>query len=356
LVRKIYMNKIKLIHVGVGRWGLDWAQHVYPGNTDVEPVAYVDIDPGALKHAQWKFGAQTPKLFPTLSEAIATTDAEAVVVTLPLPLHAPVAREALLAGKNVVVEKPFAQTLEEAQGLVDLAEKNSLILMVSQNYRYFSAPQAAFEFVREGWFGQLHTVQVDFRLNATAEGYTNQGLPNPLLADMSVHHFDLMRMVLGEDPVELSCRAWIPRGSTYKMPPCAVIVLTFPSGIVVNYRGSWVDQAPKTPWAGNWQMDFEQGSLFWTSRGDRPMVNRHDRMSIRRLNSDPENFDLQPMPKYDRAGVLDAFATAIRNGKVPSFFPSGRDNISTLAIVDAAIRSSLQGGTSTQIAALRGAE
>jgi hypothetical protein len=45
------------------------------------------------------------------------------------------------------------------------------------------------------------------------------------------------------------------------MPPCAVIVLTFPSGVVVNYRGSWVDQAPKTPWAGRWQMDFEQSVI-----------------------------------------------------------------------------------------------
>lgn len=199
--------------------------------------------------------------------------------------------------------------------------------------------------------GQLHTVQVDFRLNAVAEGYGNrhQALSNPLLADMAVHHFDLMRMVIGEDPVELSCRAWIPRGSPYQMPPCAVIVLTFASGIVVNYRGSWVDQAPKTPWAGRWQMDFEQGSLFWTARGDRPLVNRQDRMSIRRLNSEPEDVDLEPMLKYDRLGVLNAFAVAIRSGAAPSFFPSGRDNISTLSIVEAAIASSSQGGASVKI-------
>jgi len=35
------MRKIKLIHVGLGGWGFDWAQHIYPGNSDVEPVAYV---------------------------------------------------------------------------------------------------------------------------------------------------------------------------------------------------------------------------------------------------------------------------------------------------------------------------
>jgi predicted dehydrogenase len=349
------MNTIKLIHVGLGRWGFDWAQHVYPRSHDVEPVAYVDKEPAALERAQSKLGAGPSKFFPALSDAIAAMDADAVVVALPLPLHAAVVREALLAGKHVVVEKPFTQTLEEAHSLVGIAEKSARVLMVSQNYRFFAAPQAAYQFVRDAWFGQLHTVQVDFRLNAVAEGYghRHQGLPNPLLADMAVHHFDLMRMVLGEDPVELSCRAWIPRGSPYQMPPCAVIVLTFPSGVVVNYRGSWVDQAPKTPWAGRWQMDFEQGSLFWAARGDRPLVNGQDRMSIRRLNSEPEDLDLEPMPKYDRLGVLNAFAVAIRSGTPPSFFPSGRDNLATLPMVEAAIRSSSQGGASVKIETVR---
>jgi len=72
-------------------------------------------------------------------------------------------------------------------------------------------------------------------------------------------------------------------------------------------------------------------------------------MSIRRLNSEPEAIDLEPMPKYDRLGVLGAFAVAIQSGTPPSFFPSGRDNISTLSIVQAAIKSSLQGGASVKI-------
>jgi hypothetical protein len=48
------MSKIKLIHVGLGGWGLDWAQHVYPGSPEVEPVAYVDKEPEMLRHAQSK--------------------------------------------------------------------------------------------------------------------------------------------------------------------------------------------------------------------------------------------------------------------------------------------------------------
>jgi Oxidoreductase family, NAD-binding Rossmann fold len=66
------------------------------------------------------------------------------VVALPLPLHAAVVREALLAGKHVLIEKPFTQTLEEAHSLVGIAEKSSRVLMVSQNYRFFAAPQGRF--------------------------------------------------------------------------------------------------------------------------------------------------------------------------------------------------------------------
>lgn len=84
------MNTIKLIHVGLGRWGFDWAQHIYPGSNDVEPIAYVDKEPEALGRAQSKLAASQSKFFPSLSDAIAATDAEAVVVALPLPLHAAV--------------------------------------------------------------------------------------------------------------------------------------------------------------------------------------------------------------------------------------------------------------------------
>src|ERR1700741_3558475 len=100
--------------------------------------------PEALHHTQSKLGASSSHFFPALSDAIAGTDAEAVVVALPLPLHAAVVREALLAGKHVLIEKPFTQTLEEAHSLVGIAEKSSRVLMVSQNYRFFAAPQGRF--------------------------------------------------------------------------------------------------------------------------------------------------------------------------------------------------------------------
>ncbi|MBV9733763.1 MAG: hypothetical protein JO275_13385 [Verrucomicrobia bacterium] len=61
------------------------------------------------------------------------------------------------------------------------------------------------------------------------------------------------------------------------------------------------------------------------------------------------NQNLEPMLKYDHLGVLNALTVAIRSGTPPAFFPSGRDKISTLSIVEAAIRSSSLGGASVKI-------
>jgi predicted dehydrogenase len=342
------MRKLKLIHVGLGRWGSDWARYIYPDHPDVEAVAYVDQDPVAQDRARAIIPGQ-PRFFSRVEDALADADAEAVVIALPLASHAPLTEEALRAGKHVIVEKPFAQTLEEARLLVNLAQERERVLMVSQNYRFFPAPQAAAHFVRDNWFGRLNSVKLDFRHNAPVEGYSYWTVPDPLLVDMAVHHYDLMRMTIGEEPVELSCRAWNPRSSPFKAPPCAVTVLSYPSGVVASYRGSWLDQGSKTAWAGEWQMDFELGTLFWTSRGDRPNLDRHDRMRSRRLNSEWEEIELTRMAKHDRAGVLGAFAEAVRTGCEPPFFSSGRDNLSTLAIVEATLRSSAAGGASVKI-------
>ncbi len=173
-----------------------------------------------------------------------------------------------------------------------------------------------------------------------------------MLADMAVHHYDLMRMIIGADPVEVSARAWNPPGSPYREPAAAAMVLTFPEGTVISYRGSWLDPMPQTAWAGEWQLDFERGAVVWTSRGDQPWPTKKDRVQIKRQNTDIEEVELPPAPLFDRAGVLAAAAQTIRTGHEPHFFPSGRANIGTLATIEAALASAAQGGAAVRLDSL----
>lgn len=342
------MEKLRVIHVGLGKWGGNWAAQVLPGHPDIEVVGYVDRDPVALARLEARLGIGKAHQFSSLGEALAAVAADAVTIAVPIALHAPLAREALQAGKHVVVEKPFTETLPEGRELIELARTGGRVLMVSQNYRHYPASRLAAELTRDQVLGKLLQVKVDFRRNAYAERSTNLAVPDPMFADMAVHHFDLMRMVTGEDPLDVVARSWNP-GSPYEGDPSGAAILTFPGGVVVSYRGSWVDMGPQTAWAGEWQMDFERGAISWTSRGDQLNRTGRDRLTIHRPNAPAEEVDLPPMALFDRAGVLHAFATAVRTGIEPPFFSSGAGNLGTLAIVHAVLQSAAAHGTPVRL-------
>lgn len=343
------MDKIRIVHVGLGGWGGNWATHVLQHHPDIEVAAYVDTDAAKREAMAFRLGPTAAPFFPTLAEALAAVEASAVTVAVPIAAHAPVARLALEAGKHVVVEKPFAATMTEARDLVALAERRGLVLAVSQNYRFYPAARMVADLAHRGYFGPIIGGKIDFRRNAVAERSGNITWPDPMLADMAVHHYDLMRMVIGEDPVDVSARSWNPPGSPYREPAAAAMVLSFPGGATISYRGSWVDAGPQTAWTGEWQLDFARASILWTGRGDQPWQTKRDRVQIVRPNAAIEEVELPPCPQHDRAGVLSALAETIRTGIEPQFFPSGRANLGTLATIAAALKSAAAHGVAVRL-------
>jgi predicted dehydrogenase len=335
---------LRIIHVGVGGWGLDWEQRVLPRVNTVERVAAVDASPEILKTAQESLGVPKSVCFTSLSEAVNAVEADAVLVTVPMKFHIPVALEALELGLHALVEKPFAPTVDEARTAVDLAEAKGLTLAVSQNYRFFPAPQAVREIVQSGELGEVGTVHVDFRKHVTREGggHRHFTLLDPLLVDMAIHHFDLMRFVLGQEPTGITCRAWNPVWSPFEGDAAGAAVVEFDRGVVASWRGSWVSPAPSTNWAGEWHMEFEQGEVIWTARGDGGTT-AADRVTIRPTGGKERTLDLPAMPLNGRAGSLSAFAEAVQSGALPEPDISGRSNLVTLAMAQSAVGSAAEG-------------
>ena len=207
------MTPLRVVQVGMGGWGRSWAKLLARQGDGVQPVAYVDVQPAMLHQLQTELGVSADACFPSLHAALAATDAEAVLVTTALAGHVPVVLQALAAGKHVLVEKPFAPSVAAAQQAVDLATAQQRVLMVSQNYRFYPAAQTVATLIREGSLGPVGAVSVQFRKYANTappgahEHYT---LRHPLLLDMAIHHFDLMRFVLHQEPATITCHAWNP--------------------------------------------------------------------------------------------------------------------------------------------------
>src|SRR5437868_10794385 len=281
------VNSLRMVQVGLGPHGRNWARQVLPHVSEIDVVAYVDTDPYALDALRQEAGVPADRCFESLKEAVAATQPQGLLNTTALPGHVPVTRAAFDAGLHVLVEKPFAPSLEAAEQLVDAAAARNLILMVSQNYRFFPAPRAIEELVREETLGKLHEVSIDFRRFSTA-GPNGRGRHHmeeqPLLVDMSIHHFDLMRLILDREPERIYCEAWNPEWTSFTGPSIALATIVF-DGVVVSYRGSWVSAGPVTPWAGEWTMECERGAIVCPSPADSDAP--HDRVEIRPRSRQP---------------------------------------------------------------------
>ena len=332
------MIPLRLIQVGLGPHGRNWARKVVPEIGEIEVVAFVDKDPYALDALKEEAGVPAERCFESLTEAIAATQPQAMLNTTALPAHVPVTRAALEAGLHVLVEKPLAASFAQAQELVDMAAARNLILMVSQNYRFFPAPRVIAAMVHESALGKLYAVEIDFRRYSTV-GQNGRGRHHleeqPLLVDMSIHHFDLLRMILSREPRRIYCEAWNPEWTAFSGPSVAVASIDFEGGVVVSYRGSWISAGPVTPWAGEWRMEFENGEVRWTSAADSDIT--QDKVVVRPRNEEARTITLPTVPRTGTWGTLTEFAAAIRSGREPE--TSGRNNLGTIALMAAAVES-----------------
>lgn len=136
--------------LGCGTWGIN---HVRTWH-DMGCLALAcDRDPrrGAVVRGvdpEVEFSTET-------AQALARDDVEAVVIATPAATHAALCLQALAAGKHVLVEKPLATSLDQAQAVVDMADRSSLVLMVGHVLEYHPAVARVREFVEDGALGKL---------------------------------------------------------------------------------------------------------------------------------------------------------------------------------------------------------
>ena len=340
---------VRLIQLGLGGWGRNWVEEVTRETPGVEPVAWVEIDPATRAQASAKLDLPPERVFGSLQEALQAVAADAALLVVPLAAHAPLTREALEAGLHVLVEKPFTETLADAQALAELADERRRVLMVNQNYRWFPAPRLARQLLQDGAIGRPMACYLDFHFLFGAD-YRYFFLEEPLLSDMAIHHFDALRFVLDDEPAVVSCQSWSEPDTPFKGRPAAIATIHLSNGTLVSYRGSWISRGPTTPYGGQWRIDGTRGTIEFTFRGAFAEREKLDRLTLYRPDRPPERARLPKMPCKDRKGALEAFARWVRSGEPPEGVSSAEDNLKSLALMFAAIRSAREGGLPVRIA------
>ncbi|MER3485536.1 MAG: gfo/Idh/MocA family oxidoreductase, partial [Chloroflexota bacterium] len=126
---------VRLIQVGLGHFGRSWATLIR-GGEGVNLVAIADPSPEARAWAQRSLSLPASCCFASLENALEHVAGDAVLVVTPPGTHASLTQTALQAGRHVLVEKPLATTLPDAEDVVRTAAEARRIVMVSQNYRF----------------------------------------------------------------------------------------------------------------------------------------------------------------------------------------------------------------------------
>ncbi|MGH7930211.1 MAG: Gfo/Idh/MocA family protein, partial [Candidatus Binatia bacterium] len=253
---------IKVIHIGVGGRGRHWLDYIAQ-HPDFTAAACVDVDEKALESARRAPGQEHGRFTKSLGDALAGTQADAVLITSPSFLHAQHALEALDAGLAVMVEKPFGCNLAEAQAVVDRARAVGRQVMVAENFRFFQAERTLRHMLDKGMAGRIvSAVCVDRRDQPShTQGPWVKGMAHPFLREIAVHHFDSFRYLLNRQPVSIFAASYNPPGSDYDERAAINAVIEFDGQLPVQYSGTLV--------ANRWEFSLwvqgDKGDL-WTDR------------------------------------------------------------------------------------------
>jgi UDP-2-acetamido-3-amino-2,3-dideoxy-glucuronate N-acetyltransferase len=314
-------DKVRVAILGAGGWGKN---HVRIFCSLLGEASVFVCDPIESRLREMK--AAHPGIETTTRPDYATVDV--VVVSTPAVTHYTLAREALLAGKHVLVEKPIALTSHDAMGLIQVAEEQNRILMVDHLLEYHPAVRALKMLVEQGKLGKLLHLSSQ-RLNLGVVRTEENALWS-----LAPHDISAILYLLDEEPVEVMARggAYLQDG----IEDVAFVGLRFPSGATGHVHVSWLDpvKTRRLTVVGDEGMavfdDIAEDKLcLFDRRAERDAggfrLHRGDSEVIRFDQAEP----LQNMAK--------AFIQSVETGKAP---PSdGQDGLRVVRVLEAAQRS-----------------
>ena len=197
---------MKVAIIGCGNIANNAHIPAYMKNPEAEIVYFCDILPERAKAAVEKYGCG--KAITDYKEALADSEIEAVSVCTPNNVHAPIAIDALRAGKNVLCEKPAARTYAEALEMQKAQHESGKVLNIGVVNRFNDSVNRIKEYIDSGKLGEIYHVYISFRSHRSIPGlggdFTTKAVAGGgALIDWGVHFLDIVMYCCG-DPKPLT--------------------------------------------------------------------------------------------------------------------------------------------------------
>lgn len=220
---------INLGVIGYGYWGPNLVRN-FVANETTGVAMVCDRDQERLARVRALYPAI--RLTTSAEDLINDREVDAVVISTPVDAHFPLALAALEAGKHVFVEKPIASTAEQAQRLIEEAEKRRLVLAVDHTFVYTAAVRKMHELIRSDAFGKVRYYD-STRVNL---GLFQHDVN--VLWDLAVHDLSIMQYILDGSPVAVSATGHSHRPG---QPEYAAFLTVFlDDGTIAHVNVNWL--------------------------------------------------------------------------------------------------------------------
>lgn len=321
------MQRLRVIHVGTAGRGRYWVQGLQECPDFIEQVALVDVRFDLLEQACVLTGVPMAACFTDLGSALASVEADAVIIATPSPLHSLLTYQALQAGKHVLIEKPFANNYVDACNMVKYAESRGLKVVVAQNYRYSSTERLIQRLLRDEMYGPPgYATMIHHRHRPEPRAFM---MDETMLWEMSCHHFDSLLAFFGDRPVtRVTARSFNPVWSEYPGNAAVSALIEVDGRIQVTYFGTFTSMNDHR----EYRFECAEGALVWDARG------LH---LIRPGGREAVSIDVPPTLKTDCVQIAEEFCQYIHGGPEPEI--SGRRNLAVMELIHHSIESAHRG-------------
>jgi len=252
-------------------------------------VAIADTDPKRVKVAKKDFpGVQT---YTSLGGMLKKSDVDLVVIVTPHNTHAPLALQALRAGRHVVVEKPLAITTAECDAMIAAAKKNKVLISTYHNRHWDGCITHALKAIRGGKIGEIVRIEAHMGKWGKPRKWwrSSKSISGGILYDWGVHLLEYSLQLIDSNIVEVGGYSksgfWAPKTAWKKdtIEDEAFAVVRFSGGQWVTLCLSDIDSNPKAGqleitgtkgtyiFRGNhWQMIRQVGGKTLVTKGKNP--------------------------------------------------------------------------------------
>ncbi|MBI3949444.1 MAG: Gfo/Idh/MocA family oxidoreductase [Acidobacteria bacterium] len=223
-------EKIRLGVIGCGHWGPNHIRN-FSLLPPAEVVAIADISQERLTAIQQQYDHVTA--YDDYHDLLARDDLNAVVISTPTQTHYPITRDALLANKHVLCEKPISYRVEEGEELIGLAQEKNRILMVGHVFLFNNGILKLKELITSQEVGRLYYVTA----KRTNLGPIRQDVNS--VYDLASHDISILNFLLDALPRHVSAMGQAFLQDTIE--DVAFISLQYPNDLLANIHVSWLD-------------------------------------------------------------------------------------------------------------------